>query len=344
MRDPVASDGRRRPSMVDVAAAAGVSKGAVSKVIRNAYGVSPSMRSRVEAVIEELGYRPSTAARSMRGASFTIGLEIPQLGNDFYTQVMQGAGERLVGTGYQLIIAPGIGNVRGAPVLEALMDRQVDGIIAISPEVTPEWLEKRALQVPIVLLGRHDRAHNYDTVTNDDHAGVGLIMEHLRRLGHRRITHITVPPVDDVDGDREPHAMRLAAYRDAMRRDGLEERVELCLAFEDDAYRLVRRILESEDRPTAIFAGHDTLAIGALRAIGDLGLTSEDVSVAGYDDIDLAGHPYVSLTTVDQFGSAMGRAAATLLLERIGDGRTEPRSHQTLPELRVRDSTRPARG
>src|SRR5690349_16399965 len=131
----------RRPSISDVALAAGVSKGAVSKVIRNAYGVSPAMRERVEAAIEQLGYRPRVAARVMRGASFTIGFEVPHLGNDFFTQVTEGATSKLAGSGYQLIIAPGLGYLSGSAVLDALVDRQVDGIIAIASDVEPAWLE-----------------------------------------------------------------------------------------------------------------------------------------------------------------------------------------------------------
>ncbi len=156
--DTTAISASQRPSMEDVAAAAGVSKAAVSKVIRNAYGVSPAMRERVGAAIAQLGYRPRVAARAMRGSSFTIGIEIPQLGNEFFTQVMQGAAEALADSQYQLVIAPSSGEHRGAPVLNALVDRQVDGLIAISPEVAPAWLEQLAMDVPVVLLGRHDRS------------------------------------------------------------------------------------------------------------------------------------------------------------------------------------------
>ena len=108
---------KKRPSISDVALEAGVSKAAVSKVIRNAYGVSPAMRERVETAIERLEYRPLHAARVMRGASFTIGFEVPHLGNDFFTQITEGAASKLAGSGYQLIIAPGLGYLSGTKVL-----------------------------------------------------------------------------------------------------------------------------------------------------------------------------------------------------------------------------------
>lgn len=331
--------GRKRPSMDDVAAAAGVSKGAVSKVIRNAYGVSPAMRAKVEKVIDELGYRPRIAARSMRGASFTIGVEIPQLTNPFFTQIMQGAGEHLSDSEYQLIVAPGIGDKKGARILEALTDRQVDGIIAVSPEVTDEWLERIALDVPLVLIGRHDDSIHYDTVVNDDRLGVDLVMDHLFERGHRRIGHLTLRPEIDRPRARAPHAIRRQTYLDRMAGEGFVPEIRYCLADDPDTHRVATEMLRQSDRPTAIIAGNDSLAIAAQRALGDLGLTHRDVAIVGYDDIDLASHPFISLTTVDQDGTSVGRAAIDLLLERINGERTQARHHRIAPQLRVRRSS-----
>lgn len=325
--------------MLDVAQAAGVSKAAVSKVIRNAYGVSPEMRRKVELAIETLGYRPSVAARSMRGASFTIGFEIPQLGNDFFTQVMQGAADELAGSGYQLIIAPAMGEVKGAPVLDALVDRQVDGFVAISPEVEPEWLERLGKTIPIVLLGRHDKSTNYDTVTNDDAAGARLVMDHLIELGHRDIAHLTIHAYPQAAENLVPHEIRRRVYAESMSRKGLDARVTYSGPLEPDAYQAAFRLLSEPNRPTAVFAANDTLAIGALRARTELGLTAEELSIVGYDNIDLAAHPIVSLTTVDQFGRESGAKAIRLLLDRI-QGRTEARHEMITPELRVRASSR----
>lgn len=329
----------QRPSISDVATVAGVSRAAVSKVIRNAYGVSPDMRTRVEAAIEQLEYRPRTAARAMRGQSFTIGFEIPHLGNEFFTQVMRGAAERLAGSAYQLIIAPAMGGASGEPVLEALVDRQVDGIIAISPNVHPSRLDRLAAFVPIVLVGRYDHSSRYDTLDNDDKIGTELIMNHLFELGHRRIDHLTIDPAMDFREARDSHAVRRAEYLAHMARAELEPRLVYTNWFEPDAYAHATRILGSDDPPTAIFAGNDTLAIGALRAVADAGLSSADVSVVGYDDMDLARHPLLSLTTVDQFGERLGAEAIDLLMERIAGTRSEPRHITITPELRVRSST-----
>jgi LacI family transcriptional regulator len=145
----------RAATIEDVARQAGVSRAAVSKVIRNAYGVSPAMRERVNAAIEQLDYRPRVAARAMRGSSFTLGIEMPHLGNPFFTKVVAGATAALRGTGYQLIIAPAdLDGEEGVRALGALADRQVDGIVAISPLVSPEWLERLATRVPVVTIAR----------------------------------------------------------------------------------------------------------------------------------------------------------------------------------------------
>lgn len=343
MVENAVSQSRGRPSMNDVAQAAGVSKAAVSKVIRGAYGVSPAMRERVESAIRDLGYRPLIAARAMRGSSFSIGFEIPNLGNEFFTQLMLGAASRLEGTDYQLMVAPGFGELSGTAVLENLADRQVDGLIAVSPEVTPEWLEELAADIPIVLIGRHDQSKNYDTVTNDDAAGTRLAIGHLISLGHRRIVHLTLRMATERSDAEPPHTARRDAYEAVLAESGLAPRVVYCGARAEDAYHTTKELLESDPSITALFAGNDTLAIDALRAVADLGLSAADVSIVGYDDIRMSGHPLISLSTVTQFGETMGQVAIDLLMERIREGRTLPRHLELHPELRVRSSSQAAR-
>jgi LacI family transcriptional regulator len=332
-----------RPAMKDVAKAAGVSVAAVSKVIRNAYGVSPRMKAKVESAIAELGYRPSLAARALRGNTFTIGFEIPQLGNDFFNQVMEGAVAAFSGTPYQLIIVTGGNDYSGEDALNSLIDRQPDGIVAIAPHVPSEWLRNAARQVPMVVLGRHDEAPEWDNVKNDDSMGANAVMSHLLELGHKNILHLTVAGTNALSKDESPHDIRLKVYSETMLKAGLIPRVVMVESSEEAAYATAKNLLSDDTlRPTAVFAGHDTLAMGVLRAIGELGLTTKQVSVAGYDDIYLAGNPFISLTTVNQFGVRMGHLAAKLLMERISGNRTQSKIEVVIPELVVRNSTQPA--
>ena len=333
----------RAATIEDVAREAGVSRAAVSQVLRNAYGVSPAMRERVSAAIETLDYRPRVAARAMRGSSFTLGIEMPHIGNPFFTKIIAGATAALQGTDYQLIIAPAdFDGEEGVRAIGALADRQVDGIVAISPLVSPDWLERLATRVPVVMLGRHDHSTAYDTVTGDDIEGTRLVMEHLFELGHRRIVHLTRSEEVTRTGSGNPHAVRLEQYLALMHDAGLDGDIRVVrTGLDEDAARLDTLALLDEEVPTAIFVGNDELAFGTLRALSEHGLSAADVSVVGYDDVDIASYPAISLTSVNQAGEAMGERAIRLLLERI-QGRTEPTHVSVEPTLKVRGSTRPA--
>ncbi|MFT4108217.1 LacI family DNA-binding transcriptional regulator [Propionicimonas sp.] len=323
----------------DVASAAGVSRAAVSKVIRNAYGVSPEMRTRVQAAIDDLGYRPRASARAMRGSSYTLGIEIPTVRNHFFTKIITGATAALVGTPYQLIIAPAGPNHDGGPqAIEALADRQVDGILAISPAVEPEWLERLARTTPLVMLGRHDRSVHYDTVVDDDIEGARIAVRHLYDLGHRRIVHLTITPEAEHNLPSAPHIVRTDGYRRAMAELGLEPTVALVDPNEMASREAALAVLSGPDRPTAIFAGHDELALGVLQAVAELGLSTAQVSVIGYDDTDIAAHPLVSMSSINQSGTQMGEIVVRLLLERIA-GRTDAVHEVIQPRLMARNST-----
>ena len=329
-----------RPVTIDdVARTAGVSRAAVSKVIRDAYGVSPEMREKVQAAIDSLGYRPRVSARAMRGATYTLGFEIPDMFNQFFPKVISGATAALADTQYQLIIAPaGPGHDEGPQAIEALADRQVDGIAVISSRVPAEWLERLGRRIPLVMLGRHDDSVHYDTVVGDDVAGARIAVEHLIGLGHRDIVHLTLSGTAARPGT--PHALRVTGYVTAMADHGLADRSRIVRvdATREDAYRGAFALLSSPDRPTAVFAAHDTLALAVLHAVADLGLGVEDVSVVGYDDTEIAAHPMVSLTTVNQSGTRMGEIVVRLLLERIG-GRTQAVHEVITPRLMVRRSS-----
>jgi LacI family transcriptional regulator len=270
----------------------------------------------------------------MRGATYTLGIEIPTIKNTFFTKIIGGASRALEGTRYQLIIAPaGPNHDRGPQAIQVLADRQVDGILAVSTAVDPGW------------LGRHDDSKSYDTLVNDDAEGARLAVQHLYDLGHRDIVHVTIDPIWENHLPTGPHAVRARSYRQTMAALGLADKVRVVyLASEEDGAReVVLAILDESPRPTAIFAGHDEIAFGVLSAVAELGLTPSEVSVVGYDDTEIGAHPLVSLTSVNQSGTRMGEIVVRLLLERIA-GRTEPVHEVIAPTLVARRSTAALRG
>ncbi|MEV4009818.1 LacI family DNA-binding transcriptional regulator [Nonomuraea angiospora] len=320
---------------------AGVSKAAVSKVIRNDYGVSEAMRDRVKRAIDELGYRPQAAARALRGRAFTIGVLMRHIGIPFYAEIMTGLVDQLAESDYQAImIQGGTRDKTEKRAMDALIDRQVDGILMIAPLIGRTQLEQVAREVPTVVLGRHGRSPAYDSIVDDDRVGSELVMDHLIALGHRRIGHITFHQEHERTADQMPR-IRAETYERVMRDHGLAGEIAVAATSysEEGGYDGTLELLSRSPRPTAIFAGSDEAALGVLTALHEAGLSVPgDVSVAGYDNTRVAAHPNISLTTVNQDGVVMGRTAARLLLERI-EGRTSAVHFSVIPSLVVRGST-----
>ncbi|NUT45530.1 MAG: LacI family DNA-binding transcriptional regulator [Thermoactinospora sp.] len=332
-------------TITDVAEHARVSTTAVSKVLQNAYGVSEAMREKVRAAIDELGYRPHNAARAMRGRTFTIGVLLPHIRNPFFADILDGLTGEISVSGYQAIMVQSGGNDPEAErrASDALVDRQVDGVFWVAPVCPREQLEKLAKDIPLVVLGRHDRSAMYDCVLDDDEVGAQLMVEHLIALGHRRIAHITQK---DTAGHRSAallHTIRATTYERVMTEHGLSGHIAIAATSytEEGGYEGTRELLARDPRPTAIFAGADQAAFGALAAVHEAGLrVPGDVSVAGYDNARMAGLAHVALTSVDQDGAIMGQTAGRLLLERIA-GRTVAVRFSVTPTLVSRRSTAP---
>ena len=338
---------RRRTTITDVANHAQVSTTAVSKVIRNAYGVSPAMKDRVRAAIEELGYRPHAAARGLRGRTFTVGVLLPDIRSPFFAEIIDGLTEQLADTDYQAIMIQG-GTTHKAErrAIDALVDRQVDGILMVAPIAAKARLDEMARDVPTVVLGRHERSAAYDTVFDDDDAGAELAVKHLIDLGHRRIAHIAhqdnarARPADLL------HVIRAETYKRVMRDNGLADEIAIATTSysAEGGLEGAKQLLSRSPRPTAIFAGADQAAFGALAAVHEAGLSvAADVSVIGYDNIRLAALPNISLTSIDQDGVVMGRTVGRLLLERI-EGRTSAVRFSVTPSLVLRRTTAPPPG
>ncbi|WP_433378953.1 LacI family DNA-binding transcriptional regulator [Actinoplanes sp. CA-142083] len=335
----------RRVTIIDVARHAQVSTTAVSKVLRNAYGASPAMRAKVQQAITELGYRPSAAARGLRGQTYTIGVMLPELRNLFFADILDGITAQLGGTDYQVLLAPGCnGEKEEARVIEAMIDRNMDGLVLIAPVSSRTRLNSVARSVPTVVVGRHGSSATYDTVTDDDVAGAALVVEHLAGLGHRRIAHIEHHETDPVRLVEMPNAQRANGYRESMRAHGLADEIDIASTTytHEGGYLGAKELLARPRRPTAIFAGADVVALGALEAVAEAGLSVPGgISVVGYDNSALAAFGPVSLTSVDQDGRQMGANAARLLVDRIGEHDRRTVQVKLSPTLVVRRTSGP---
>lgn len=336
----------RRTTIIDVAARAGVSVAATSKVLRNAYGVSPQMRERVEAAIEELGYRPLAAARGMRGKTYTIGVLVSDIQNPFFPLLVDGIAHEVEASGYALLLGPaGAAAQSQSRMIDAMLDRQMDGLILIAPVVPAAALARIAKSMPTVVVGRHGPADEFDTVAGDDLAGSAQIVEHLVSLGHSQIAYLSHSDAQGAD-DQFPQQVRERGYRDAMTAHGLEQHIDVVDGrwSTEGGRDVAARLLDRGTLPTALHAGADVAAFGVLGELWDRGVSVPgELSVVGYDNTATAALPPVGLTTVDQSGHDMGSTAASLLLERFA-GRTDARHILTVPRLVERRTSGPARG
>ena len=340
LADGGASANQRRATIKDVARVAGVSVSAVSKVLRDAYGVSDDMRTKVSKAMEQLGYRPRAAARSMRGKSYSVGIVLPELSSPFPIQVAQGIVSELGRSSYQPLLAAKEGTAESQKALvQSLLDRQVDGLIIISPFIEVEWLEELATSTPTVLVARNGIGTHYDSVTDNAFEGALRMVDHLVALGHRDIAYTSMPD----NGLKHPyvlsHTARRDGYEHAMRMHGLTPRVVTSRYSEQAGYEAGLELIDDKKRPTAIFAGADIAAFGVMRAAYERGLSiPQDLTVVGYDNIFASSLHGVDLTTLDPNGEQMGTSAAELLLSRI-EGRTEPICRIETPELVIRKSS-----
>lgn len=328
---------RRQPTMEDVAAQAGVSRALVSLVFRDQPNVSEARRRRVLAAAEDLGYRPNGMARSLaRQRTQTVGAIIDDLGNPFFAEVVGGVEDVAAELGYRVLLAAGNRSpARERSAIEALLEYRVDGLILGAPRLPAREIVRVATQTPVVMLGQPVRG--LDAVVTDNQAGVDQVLEHLTALGHRRIVHIT--------GGRAPGASgRAAAFRRGMQARGLEPEVIPGDFVEAAGVSAARMLLDRSDPlPTAIFSANDLQAAGVLGVFAHAGIDIPgEVSLVGYDNTSIAGIAHVSLTTIDQPRTEIGREAFSLILSRIG-GRTEPVIRILTPELVVRATTGPPR-
>lgn len=318
-----------KPTIRTVAADAGVSVAAVSKVMRNAYGVSDVMREKVMKSIDKLGYRPSTSARAMRGKTYSIGVLLVEMTNPFLPEVVSGVNDALVPAGYKSMIAVGNAEVSmETRLIDSMIDVKMDGVILVAPRLPSALIEKYAKQIPLVVVGHHEAgASAFDTVNCDDVMGGRIATQALIDKGYRSIEMISLPARDP---NLDVYAAREKGFREAMSAAGLPVRITQVQEVFERSEDPIRKYLARSDLPRAVFCWSDLHALILLNEAKERGIrVPEDLAIIGFDNSPATGMSLIDLASVDQKGRELGKLAAETILSRV-DGRTKA-THVLLP-------------
>lgn len=329
----------------DVASRAGVGLGTVSRVLNQSPHVSPETRQRVEQAIEALDFRPSVIARRLSlGKTLTIGAIVPFLTRPATVERLRGVEISIVGTEYDLIVF----NIetperRDHAFAEIARRERADGILVVSlPPSETDLARFQLAGIPTVFIDvNHPDLTSFSRVVVDDVDGGRKAVEHLIGLGHRRIGYI----FDAFDSPFSFSASRdrYEGYLQGIRAADLPEDPDLVRSGAHGRYEAkqhAHELLTLDDPPTAIFAASDTQALGAMEAGRELGRRiPEDLSVIGYDDVELAG--YLGLTTIRQHLFASGERGIHMLLDLMSDPLKPPMMEVMPTDLIVRSTTAP---
>ena len=318
----------------DVAKASTVSIATVSRVFNDSALVSEDTRARVVEVAQRLGYWPNGIARSLiTNRTHTLGALLPDLHGEFFSEVIHGIDIASRERGFHLIVSRTSSSAQELTSALRSMRGRVDGLLVMAPDLDSESLKALTGNVPAVLLNPEARIPGVRAVTIANREGAVEVVRHLHELGHRRIATIC-GPARNVDAQQ-----RLEGWRDAMRALQLEPSPELVFRgdfTEHSGYEAAKRLLEAEPRPTAVFVANDYMAVGALGAFQDAGLSVPgDLGIAGFDDIPLARYLTPPLTTVRVDMLGLGQRAVHLLLEPPAENGDEEGRLERLPTTLV---------
>ncbi len=344
-------DRKKRVTIKDVAYAAGVSTQTVSRVMNNFSYVSNETRKRVEAVVEEMGYRPSTLARSLiQQRSYTLGVVTFGLKYIGPSQTLNGVADAADELGYMLLMkeidAFDLSNIDN--IIGSLLSRQVDGVLWVAPEIgdSHAWLDKslEKVSVPFVFIAMEPREGIMSVVTDNYQGGV-LATQHLLDCGRKKIGHISGPLTWWEAEERK------RGWRATMENAGLEAPEHHCKegnwssASGEQAFN---QLIEAFPDMDAVFAGNDQMALSVLREAHRRGIqVPEQLAVIGFDNIPESAFFYPSLSTISQNLQLLGKTAVQTVVEMIQTRQEnqilELQSKFIPPSLIVRESTSPTR-
>jgi LacI family transcriptional regulator len=325
-------------TLKDVAREAQVSTATVSRVINGHGNVTDATRARILGIIERLRYVPDSAARSLStGLSNTIGVLLPDLHGQFFSEIIRGIDQAARRRGLHLLLTGVHGSAREAALAIRALKGRVDGLLIMSPYADSAFLaDHSAEDTPAVLINSPVRGHSHSSFCLDNRGGARDMVRHLAAVGHRRIAFIAGPQ-DNFDATE-----RLAGYCEAIRALGpdVHEFVLPGDFSEESGARAATRLLSLDERPDAVFAANDMMALGCLRALADAGVSVPgDVALAGFDDIPMARFVAPALTTVHVPMAELGERALDGVADAVAaPGRQPTSTEMVATELVVRAS------
>lgn len=319
----------------DVAREAGVSVATVSRVLNGSAPVREDTDRQVRNAAERLNYWPNGAARSLiTNRTHTIGVLLPDLHGEFFSEVIRGIDLASRRSGLHLLVSSS--HAATDELLAALraMRGRIDGLMVMAPEVAaPRLVRECALGAPTVLINPGRVVKGCDSVSIANYEGAYAVVRHLIALGHERIAVVGGP-----EGNTDAH-QRLAGYRAALAESGIEipSGYELSGDFnEGSGEKAAQRFLGLRRRPTAIFVANDRMAIGVLGALGAAGVAVPDeIALAGFDDIEVSQYLHPPLTTVHVDAFRLGERAFERLMLRMDPDQDHGDAHEILPTTLV---------
>ena len=326
-------------TIYEVAAHAGVSPATVSRVLNGNRAVNGAMAERVRTSIDELGYRPSQVARSLRTQrSRTIAVIVPDIENPFFTSVVRGTEDEGRGAGLMTVVCNTDNDVeRERGYLRLAVDQRMDGVIlATDQHDLGEFMTTRGPAVTTVLIDRELDSLRLDAVLVDNVLGAKEATRHLIESGAHRVACITGP------ANVTTATQRLQGYQEAMREAGIRRDRSLVrhADYHSAGGRSAMAELMAAGRPDGVLVCNNMMTMGALQELSDQGVAVPgDLLLVGFDDEPWAPYWQPPVTTVAQPARDVGRSAIRLLLDRIADADGAPRRIMLLPSLQVRASS-----
>lgn len=323
----------------EVARAAGVSVATASRALNGLSNVTQKTREKIEAAAVRLDYVPHSGARSLtRRRTDTIGVILPDVYGEFFSEIIRGVDQVVHGAGKHLLLGNMHGSAEETGLAIRAMRGRVDGLLVMPPNSSAETLEgKLARDIPTVLLGARPSEPDMPFVAVDNYAGARLVTEHLIERGARHLVHISGP------ADNRDAVERERAFRDAvLDRLGLSAPMVIAGDFREDGGRdAAREFLRRAPRCDAVFAANDLMAVEFMSEMREAGVTiGRELMVAGFDDIPLARYVMPQLTTVHSDILRLGETAGKMVLRMVEGGAPADETGMVIvPTLSIRGST-----